>query len=343
MRGESVWELLNRLDESVIIFNEKGVVLQLNNSASKRFGLTIGSDVRDILKLDDRVVFFSNLIKILKKKEKYSNFMRFINVEGDLIFCWLNAFEFDGDFVFEVFDLSIVENRTSSISDSSYVKILKYMSEGIAHSIRNPIMSAGGMLSRIKAKLVSGDNKDLIKYIEIVEKSLYRIISIIANLEVVSNSLPVQLERVELGSVVKDVIKKYNNVEIEVNIANEVWVYISRMHLEFIIDEIIKNAIDAIENNPQGRIVVDVYEEKRNGFIIIKDNGRGLKEEEIAFAMIPFYSTKPSNMGIGLSLAKFLIEGYKGSITLNSTEGEGTTVTISIPTEKRDEMRIKPL
>jgi len=338
-----VWELLNRLYESIIIFNENGTILQLNTTATRKFGLKAGDNVTKILKTDDRGVFFSNLIKLLKRKENYANFMRFLDVNNNLIFSWLNSCEYNGSFVFEIFDLSIVENRTSSISDSSYVKILKYMSEGIAHSIRNPIMSAGGMLSRIKAKLISGDNKALIKYIEIVEKSLYRIISIIANLEVVSNSLPVQLERVELGSVVKDVVKKYSDVKIKLNIENEVWVYIARMHLEFIIDEIIKNAIDAIEDNPAGRIVVDVYEDKRNGFIIVKDNGRGLKEEELAFAMIPFYSTKPSNMGIGLSLVKFLIEGYKGSITLNSTEGEGTTVTISIPTEKRDEMRIKSL
>ncbi|WP_022669904.1 sensor histidine kinase [Hippea alviniae] len=342
---EKIRNFLDKLADGIVLFDRNGKVEFVNRAVKDVFGLEKESDVRSILKSDDKDIFFKNVIKLLDKGKEYSNFMRFVNKEGNLVFCWLNAFCYENKYVFEIFDLTPVENRTTTISDSSYIKILKYMSEGISHSIRNPIMSAGGMLSRIKAKLQKDNEKDkLIQYIEVVEKSLYRIISIIANLEVVSNSLPVELERVEVGEVVMDLKKNYEDkLEFVIEERDKVFVYINKMHLSFIIDEILKNALDATEGMNNPKVIVRISREGKNAVISIKDNGRGIDEDELPLTTIPFYSTKPSNMGIGLSLAKFLIEGYAGNITLKSEKGEGTEVVIVIPVEKRADIRIKEL
>jgi len=342
---EKVEGLLNRLADGLAIFDKDGTIEFVNKAIVNLFELKKGDNIKAILKSDDRDIFFKNVLKLINNGSTYSNFMRFVDKEGELVFCWLNAFCYEDRYVFEIFDLSPVEKRTTTISDSSYIKILKYMSEGISHSIRNPIMSAGGMLSRIKAKLRSGDDTEkLIQYIEIVEKSLYRIISIIANIEVVSNSLPVELERVDVGKVVRELKKSYEDkIEFIIEEQDKVSVYVNKMHLSFVIDEILKNALDATEglNNP--KVVVRISKEGKNAVISIKDNGKGIDEDELPLTTIPFYSTKPSNMGIGLSLAKFLIEGYAGNITLKSRKGEGTEVVIVIPIEKRADIRIKEL
>ncbi|AEA33326.1 sensor histidine kinase [Hippea maritima] len=309
-------EFLNKLNDSIIIFNENGVVADLNKSAKDKFGLEVSTDVRSILKDDDKKIFFENILSLAKKDKGYSNFMRFLNKDGDLIFCWLNVFKYNDYYVFEIFDLTPMERRASAIGDSAYAKVLKYMSQGIAHSIRNPIMSAGGMLSRIKAKLSQQEDDKLINYIEIVEKSLFRIISIIANIEVVSNSFPVSLEKIDLLELVKELSLKYQDKGVEVagDSKTGVFVYTNRMHLGFIIDEIIKNAIDATQTVEKPKIEIKVFKKGKNAFIEVKDNGKGIEENELPLTTIPFYSTKPSNMGIGLSLAKFLIEGYHGGV-----------------------------
>ncbi|WP_025209494.1 sensor histidine kinase [Hippea sp. KM1] len=340
-----VKDFIDKLNDGIVVFNSDGVVLTLNRSAQEKFGLKEGDSISSILKDDDREIFLDNVLSLAKKGKPYSNFMRFIDKDGDLIFCWLNVFVYEDAFVFEIFDLSPMEKRVSTISDSSYAKVLKYMSQGIAHSIRNPIMSAGGMLSRIRAKLSQEGDEKLIKYIEVVEKSLYRIISIIANIEVVSNSFPVSLERINLVDLADEIAKKYadRGVYVSRDSLKSVCVYANRMHLSFVIEEIVKNAIDATEGMDNPQIEIRVFKEGKNAFVVVKDNGKGIEEEELPLTTIPFYSTKPSNMGIGLSLAKFLIEGYHGELLIESKKGEGTSVSITIPMEKRDDIRIKRL
>ncbi len=341
-----MWGFLDKLTDAIVAFDKDKSVRYVNAAAKDIFGISEGSSVLEILKEDDKTVFLDNIMKLADKNEPYSNFMRFLNKDKDLLFCWLNVFKWDDNYVFEIFDLSPVDARAEGITDSSYVKILKYMSVGISHSIRNPIMSAGGMLSRIKAKIKDIDGKDaekLIKYIEIVEKSLYRIISIIANIEVVSNSLPVKLQRVDVPDVILSVVERYKDrAEFELDM-KKTYVYADKMHIGFVVEEIIKNSLDAIENQDDGKIGIKVLESGRLVFIEIEDNGRGMSKEELSLTTIPFYSTKPSNMGIGLSLAKFIIEGYRGEISIESEERKGTKVTIAIPSEKRSDIRIKRL
>ncbi len=341
-----MWDFLDNLNDAIIVFDKDKHVKHVNKMARVLFGIEANNDMRKILKEDDREVFLGNVLQLSDKGETYSNFMRFLDKDRDLLFSWLKVFKWKDDYVFEIFDLTPVENRAEGITDSSYIKILKYMSVGISHSIRNPIMSAGGMLGRVKSKIKdigSEDSEKLIKYIEIVEKSLYRIISIIANIEVVSNSLPVKLERVNVGDVVESVVKRYeNSAEFSIS-KKDAYVYADRMHVGFVVEEIIKNALDATAEQDNAKIDIRISEEGRYVVIDIVDNGRGIDKETLSLATIPFYSTKPSNMGVGLSLAKFIIEGYHGKISIESKEGEGSKVTIAIPSEKRSKMRIERL
>jgi signal transduction histidine kinase len=335
-------DLLESLEEFIVITKKDGTINYCNSSFAAKFELSIGDNIKEILKNDDKEIFFRNLIYIVEKYGKYNNFMRFlIPSNKSLIFCWLHAFLYKGDVVFEIFDLTQVEKRDSNINNEAYAKLLKYMSEGVAHSIRNPIMSAGGMLNRLKQKLPEDSKEKLIPYIDVVEKSLYRIMSIIADIEIISNSLPATLKKLNINRLIENIIEKHknrSNIEFKLDLEDNLELYADDMHITFVIEEILKNAFDAIGGN-KGTIEIQAKKEGQSIIIIICDNGKGIDEDNIPLVMIPFYSTKPSNMGIGLSLTKFVVEGYKGSIALYSKLDEGTKVIIELPIEKRDRLR----
>ncbi len=69
--------------------------------------------------------------------------------------------------------------------------------------------------------------------------------------------------------------------------------------------------------NPDGRIVLTV-----------KDNGPGMDADTLEKIFVPFFTTKESGSGIGLSLSRQIIRIHNGNITCDSTPGEGTTVTM---------------
>ncbi len=333
--------LLDRLDESIIIVDKDYSVSYINNSARSIFPIEKNQHIKGIFKKDDRDIFFLNLMRIVEKYGKYSNFIRFLNKEDKMLFCWFNVFRCEEGIVFEIFDLSKTERGSLNIGDDNYVKLLKYMSEGVAHSIRNPIMAAGGMLNRLKNKLPKDVSDSVLSYIDVVEKSLYRIIHIIANIETVSNSLPVTLKKINLNKTVKDAAVKYfnyDNVNIEFSEYDDIELFADSSHIAFVIEEILKNAYDASEKKDL-KIEIEIKKDRDRAIITISDNGPGINEEEIPLVMIPFYSTKPSNMGVGLSLSKFIVEGYGGKINITSEIGEGTVVVIDLPIEKRNVLR----
>ena len=334
-------ELLDHLEESIMIIKNSGEIEYCNLTAGSIFAVKKGTDVSVIFKEDDKEIFFKNLIRIIKNNGKYDNFIRLINKDNDIIFCWLSAFGLGGNMVFEIFDLTKTKTSGVNINDDDYVKLLKYMSEGIAHSIRNPIMSAGGILNRLKTKLPKDTPDSVISYIEMVEKSLFRIMHIIANIEVISNSLPTTLKKMRINTVIKNVVDKYKdkqNILFKVDAEDDIELFADDIHISFVIEEIIKNSIDAIGNS-EGIVEIIVYKEDNDAVITIADNGPGIAQDDMPLVVIPFYSTKPSNMGIGLSLSKFVIEGYGGKINITSNEKEGTKVKLRLPIEKRNELR----
>jgi signal transduction histidine kinase len=98
---------------------------------------------------------------------------------------------------------------------------------------------------------------------------------------------------------------------------------------EWVLENLIKNALDAIENK-NGKITIEIVEGKKNIEIEVSDNGKGIDLRRRKDVFRPGYSTKKRGWGLGLSLSKRIIEGYHGGkiFVKNSTATEGTTFKI---------------
>jgi two-component system nitrogen regulation sensor histidine kinase NtrY len=88
---------------------------------------------------------------------------------------------------------------------------------------------------------------------------------------------------------------------------------------------LVVNAIEAVKDKPEPRIVLTAFvSNNRKTVIKVADNGYGMAEELLDKIFIPFFSTKKSGSGIGLSLCKQIMMLHKGNIQVHSIEGEGT-------------------
>ena len=106
----------------------------------------------------------------------------------------------------------------------------------------------------------------------------------------------------------------------------------SRELLEWAIENLIANAINALDKRP-GRIEVTVSPRDGGAEITVKDNGRGMSAAEQRRAFEPGYTTKPRGWGLGLALARRVVEEYHGGklSVRKSVPGEGTTIAIVLP------------
>jgi signal transduction histidine kinase len=94
---------------------------------------------------------------------------------------------------------------------------------------------------------------------------------------------------------------------------------------------LIKNAVEASEGQAAD-VGVRVESTREGGtWIQVSDRGRGMDEETMRQALLPFYSTKPEGSGLGLALCREILEAHGGRISLQSRPGEGTVVTCWLP------------
>lgn len=140
----------------------------------------------------------------------------------------------------------------------------------------------------------------------------------------------------DLAELVQNVVNLYDNTE---NISF-VYTYDRTMdytyngdktNLNIAIGNLVKNATQAIGNQSNGKIEVNLNTSDNNFIINVKDNGKGIKEEDKKQIFLPNFTTKTGGSGIGLSLTNNIIQSVGGQINFKSEEGKGAEFVIVLP------------
>jgi signal transduction histidine kinase len=226
------------------------------------------------------------------------------------------------------------------------------LSAGIAHEIGNPIGIVMGYLELIKQKDIPDAEKS--EYIHRTEAEIERINTIIRQLLEISRPSNTGLKAVSVHELIDDIAEVLNiqplmaDVTLECRLeAENDNVMADSNQLRQVFLNLIINAADAISSEGQadnGKLLIQsalVGEtpdqppgRKAHLKIMFIDNGPGIPEENIGNIFDPFYSTKEpgKGTGLGLSVSFMIVEGFGGKMTVTSDIGEGTTMTILLPT-----------
>jgi C4-dicarboxylate-specific signal transduction histidine kinase len=94
--------------------------------------------------------------------------------------------------------------------------------------------------------------------------------------------------------------------------------------IEQVLINLIKNAIQAFDNQTERKILLSAYDNEGHVIISVKDNGNGIDADAMERIFIPFFTTKKTGSGIGLSLSRQIMRQHGGQITVKSKLGEGT-------------------
>ncbi|HEX2919652.1 MAG TPA: ATP-binding protein [Bacteroidales bacterium] len=104
--------------------------------------------------------------------------------------------------------------------------------------------------------------------------------------------------------------------------------------VEQILINLVKNAIEAIGNKKNGIVNLKAFQDDNRVTILVEDNGPGIPGDVVDDIFVPFFSTKENGHGIGLSLARQIMQNHNGTIFANSSFNCGTQFTLRFPTEE---------
>ncbi len=104
---------------------------------------------------------------------------------------------------------------------------------------------------------------------------------------------------------------------------------VDRVQIEQVLVNLVKNAREA--GSADDDIVVRVERRSGGSALIVEDRGKGMDDETLRHALLPFYSTKPEGTGLGLALAGEIIDAHGGNVRIARREGGGIAITCWIP------------
>ena len=208
-------------------------------------------------------------------------------------------------------------------------KVWVGLSKETAHQLGTPISSLMAWVEILKENYPDDDlipemNKD-VKRLELIAERFSKIGSL---------PEPVDASMNEVLAHVIDYMDRRTSKKVEIisELPSEnVVVKMNASLFEWVIENLCKNAVDAMEG--QGRIVLSLHEEDSKVAIEVTDNGKGIRKKDLKNVFTPGFTTKKRGWGLGLSLAKRIVEEYhKGRIYVKSSEvGVGTTFRIEMP------------
>ncbi len=234
-------------------------------------------------------------------------------------------------------DLTELQELKGEVERSRRLASLGQLAAGIAHEIRNPLSSIKGFATYFKERYreVPEDQETadiMIQEVERLNRVIGQLLEFARPVSIERKSIDVlELVRQSLKLVEGDTLQKGIRIEMEV-IPSERKVDLDPDKMKQVLLNLYLNALEAMERN--GTLTVDIRDEK-SGYvdIIISDTGAGIKKEDLAHVFDPYFTTKPSGTGLGLAIVHKIIESHGGEIRVESREGKGTRVVISLPVQ----------
>ena len=216
--------------------------------------------------------------------------------------------------------------RSSKIATQN--KLWSGMAKETAHQIGTPLSSLIGWTEILKSEKVNPE------YISEIEKDVDRLLTITERFSKIG-SIPT----LEKADIVKETIDSYDYlktrtsklIEFKINVPKEeIEVNLNKQLYSWTIENLVKNAIDAMKG--KGQIKIEIINLGNHVNINISDSGKGLSKQDFKKIFEPGFTSKKRGWGLGLSLAKRIIEDYhKGKIkVLQSVIGKGTTMQIAL-------------
>jgi len=205
----------------------------------------------------------------------------------------------------------------------------------IVHDLKNPLIAIEGFSRRIK----EGRGK-IETAVQVILNSASQMQKIIASVLDFSRPLQLDLRKVDLRDVVKHAEElcaaKSEQVAVDLSVALPsipMYTNIDRFHMERALVNLITNAIEASVKGQTVSILVSSAHAKAT--IVIADKGSGMDRKILDNIFIPFYTRKRDGTGLGMPIAKKIIEGHRGKIHVASTPEHGTEVIIELPVDMK--------
>ncbi len=267
----------------------------------------------------------------------------------------------DGDFIGhhcfmkDITDRVEQEKKHKQLQDElAHVSRLSNMDEmatGLAHELNQPLSAISHYIDAAQTLLTKEPNinNKLLDIMQSASEQVLRSGEIVRHCRQFASNQPMEKCAVDLNDLTQETVRFLNsdaqdhNISIHVTLDNELpSIEVDKVQIQQVLVNLIRNGIEAMQNNNGKARTLTVYThlngKNRNepeAQVTVKDTGPGLEISHINNLFKPFYTTKSTGMGMGLSISRSIIDAHGGKLWLDSRHTQETQFHFTLPIDKR--------
>ena len=329
--------ILELIDTGIISYEEKtGEVVWMNESLKRMLQLPYLKTIQSFSRRDEE------LAREIMRLKPGASIIATAHLERASFKVLLSAtaFQTDGN-IYKLIAFQNVNEALDETESKAWQKLLSVLTHEIMNSVA-PISSLAETLKNRLQQSVpvlnndTGAVDDLEIGIETIKRRSEGLLKFAETYRNLNKITTPNLKKIYVRDLFENLLQlmqptlEQKNIEIETILKDtDIAIEADTHLLEQVLINLVVNAIEAVKDRPNPRIVLSAFvANNRRTVIRISDNGIGMPAEVLDKIFIPFFSTKKSGSGIGLSLCKQIMMLHKGNIQVQSNEGEGTAFSL---------------
>lgn len=326
--------ITENMSEGMFTIDSRYQILSYNKSATRIFDMQDDVEYNSILSVNRSETFRNVVDSALQGRHAQQN----LELKGRIYQVLANPV-LDDDTTGELIGaVLLVLDITEKEEQERY---RREFTANVSHELKTPLTSISGIAEIIKNGMVK--EEDIPHFADKIYQESQRLINLIGDIIKLSRldeQVPMEKEQVDLLDVARDVVKRLD----ELAQKNDVILAVEGQHaivygVRQVLTEMVYNVCDnAIKyNKPGGRVWVKVTANEEFAVVSVADTGIGIPEADQSRVFERFYRVDKSRSkavggtGLGLSIVKHGAELHHAEVNLESTEGEGTTITMTFP------------
>ena len=247
----------------------------------------------------------------------------------------------------------LVEERTRDLHtaqdglvQSAKLAALGQMSAALAHEINQPLTAQRMQLATLRLLLDHGRVDDAYKALKPVDDMLTRMAALTGHLKTFARKSPSGLrERLDLAAVVDQALQlldtrlRDEQISTVLHLTRPAWVRGDAIRLEQVLINLLRNALDAMADQPIKRLEVRLEADEQLWRLTVSDSGTGIAEEHLAQVFDPFFTTKAvgDGLGLGLAVSFAIIHESGGRLTADNHE-HGAVFCVTLPIDQEAQL-----
>ncbi len=347
--NERLETVLSSMNEAVVVADRDNRIIFANKKA-ERMVLKKGDYAEELLwesLVDEDIRQFAAQAIREDSREEDREFGIEMNGETRIFLCSLLPLVYEGQIqgnLLVVEDITERRKKDARLRRAESLASLTTMAAGVAHEIKNPLGSMGIHLQLIRKTLNKHDCPEaetLDGFVDVLEEEVERLNQIVVDYLFAVRPMDTDPSPTDINKLLKELLEfvRYELEEAGIEVNLDLEEHLPRMQMDerFIkqaLLNIIKNGISAMEE-PEGaggkRLTLSTKLHGDELFLIVSDTGTGISRENLDKIFEPYFTTKNTGSGLGLTLVYKIIKEHRGDIQITSREGEGSTFTLVFP------------